>query len=193
MDIDIDFKNREDALRIIKHIPASIYDGITYKKHNTGIYCTNIPHNPFTGLSTIDYKEAEARGYFKIDFLNIGIYDGVKNRKHLIDLMNKEPIWDLLEHNDFTKLLYHVKDHGTILQKMKPRSVCQLAAVLAIIRPAKKYLIGKDWETIMKEIWVPPTNDQYYYKKSHAISYAIAIIVQMNLICEQIETGEFQI
>ena len=190
MDIDIDFKNRQDALQHFQHISAIIYDGKTYKKHNTGVYFTKIPYNPLTKSSTIDYKVASERGYFKIDFLNIGIYDGIRDRKHLIYLMNKEPEWDLLEHNDFIKLLYHLKDHGFVLKQMKPRTICQLAAVLAIIRPAKKHLIGKDWTTVMQEVWVQPDNDKYFFKKAHATSYAVAIVVQMNLICEQYEINK---
>jgi DNA polymerase III alpha subunit len=69
---------------------------------------------------------------------------------------------------------------------MKPRTIDQLAAVLAMIRPAKRYLIGKDWTTVMTEIWTRPDNDEYYFKKSHAVAYAAAVVVQMNLICEQI-------
>ena len=72
-DIDIDFADRTKALAAFKHITAGIKENDTFKKHNTGIYCTTIPYNPITGISTIDYKEAEDRGYFKIDFLNVKI------------------------------------------------------------------------------------------------------------------------
>jgi hypothetical protein len=58
-----------------------------------------------------------------------------------------------------------------------------------MIRPAKRYLIGKDWSTILKEVWQKPENDEYYFKKSHATAYAMAIVVQMNLICEGISYG----
>jgi hypothetical protein len=69
---------------------------------------------------------------------------------------------------------------------MKPQNVEQLAAVLAVIRPAKRHLIGKDWATVMSEVWVKPQGDEYYFKHAHAVAYAAAIVVQMNLICEQI-------
>jgi DNA polymerase III alpha subunit len=72
---------------------------------------------------------------------------------------------------------------------MKPNSIEKLAAILAMIRPAKKHLVGKSWEEVMTEVWVKPTNDDYYFKKSHAIAYATAVVVQMNLICEQISVG----
>jgi DNA polymerase III alpha subunit len=69
---------------------------------------------------------------------------------------------------------------------MKPKNVEQLAAILAMIRPAKKYLVGESWSKILNEVWQKPESDEYYFKKSHATAYAMAIIVQMNLICEQI-------
>ena len=181
-DIDIDFADRNKALDVFKHVTASNGD----KKHNTGIYVTNVPCNPLTGLSTVEYKEAENRGYFKIDFLNVSVYEGVRNREHLLQLMNQEPLWDLLEQDDFVNLLFHVNGHGTILREMKPRTVEQLAAVLAMIRPAKRHLIGQSWDTVMQEVWVKPDNDEYYFKKAHAIAYAHVVVVQMNLICESV-------
>ena len=186
-DIDIDFADRTKALEHFKHVTAAISEGDgTFKKHNTGIYCTSIPYDPFTNISTIDYKQAEERGYFKIDFLNVSIYKGVRDEAHLKQLMETEPLWDLLEQDDFTQLLFHVNGHGSILRQVKPRSIEQLAAVLAMIRPAKRYLIGKEWTTVMKEVWTKPENDEYYFKKAHAVAYAVAVVVQMNLICEQI-------
>lgn len=182
-DIDIDFADRTKVLDIIKHVPAAID---TFKKHNTGVYCHAIPYNPLTGLSSIDYKEAEDRGYFKIDFLNVNIYTGIKNEEHLKQLMETEPLWDLLEQDEFTNLLFHVNGHGHVLRKMKPKKVEELAACLAIIRPAKKHLLGLPWNKVFEEVWMKPTTNDYYFKKAHAIAYAMAIVVQMNLICEGI-------
>ena len=185
-DIDIDFADRTKALALFDHVVAAIEDNGTYKKHNTGVYCTSIPYNPITGLSTIDYKQAEDRGYFKIDFLNVGVYEGVKNKEHLKKLLETEPLWDLLLEDEFTQNLFHVNGHGSILRQSKPKSIEELAAVLAMIRPAKRYLIGKEWSTVMTEIWKKPENDEYYFKKAHAVAYAAAIVVQMNLICENL-------
>jgi DNA polymerase III alpha subunit len=183
-DIDIDFADRTRALDVLKHVNARL-DGSS-KKHNTGIYCTSIPYNPLTGISTIDYKQAEERGYFKIDFLNVSVYEGVKSKEHLTKLIETEPLWDLLLEDDFVNKLFHVNGHGSILRQMTPTSIEQLGAILAMIRPAKRYLIGKDWATVMSEVWTKPENDEYYFKKAHAIAYAHVIVVQMNLICEQL-------
>ena len=185
-DIDIDFADREQILKHIQYVKASRLQNNEFVPHNTGIYVQSIPSNPISNLSNIDYKTAEDEGYFKIDFLNVNIYKDVKNEEHLIKLMEIEPLWDLLEQDEFTNLLFHINGHGDILRTMKPRTLEQLAAVLAMIRPAKRYLIGKTWETVMMEVWKKPENDDYYFKKAHAIAYAQAIIVQMNLICENI-------
>lgn len=186
MDIDIDFLDREDALKLFNYTAASRIEDGKLVKHNTGVYLHTVPVDAVTGLCQLPYELAEEEGYFKIDFLNVGIYKGVRSEQHLIELMNKEPLWELLEQDDFCNLLFHVNGHGAILRKMKPTSIPQLAAVLALIRPAKRHLIGQDWSTIMKTIWTKPTNGEYYFKMSHAIAYATAIAVQMNLICESV-------
>ena len=58
----------------------------------------------------------------------------------------------------------------------------QLAIILAMIRPGKRYLVGNDWSVIEKEVW--QKTDDYFFKRSHAIGYATLIIVQLNLIVE---------
>ena len=188
-DIDIDFLNRDHALKLFKHIPASRVDDSKLTRHNTGVYLHAVPTSAAEGVCSVPYDHSTAEEYFKIDFLNVGIYKGVRDEAHLVQLMETEPLWDLLEQDDFTQNLFHVNGHGSILRQSKPKSIEQLAAVLAMIRPAKRYLIGKDWTTIMTEIWTKPENDEYFFKKSHAIAYATAIVVQMNLICEQISYG----
>lgn len=185
-DIDIDFVDRDQALKLFKHIRASRADEGKLVKHNTGVYLHEVPVDAVSGLCSVDYTHAEEQGYFKIDFLNLGLYKGVRDEAHLVTLMNTEPLWDLLLDDNFSNLLFHVNGHGGILKTMKPTSVEQLAAVLALIRPAKRHLIGKGWEEVMKEVWEKPTNDEYYFKKSHATAYAMAVVVQMNLICEGI-------
>lgn len=188
-DIDIDFVDRDAALTLFKHVKASRIDNNNLVKHNTGVYFHEVPLNAVNNVCAIPYDRAEEEGYFKIDFLNVGIYKGVRNEEHLIQLMNTEPLWDLLEQDDFANLLFHVNGHGNILRAMKPKSVEQLAAVLAMIRPAKRHLIGKDWNTVFDDVWVKPVGDEYYFKKSHATAYAVAVVVQMNLICESISYG----
>ena len=188
-DIDIDFTDRDSALKLFKHIGASRVDNNKLVKHNTGVYLHEVPVQADVNLCAVPYEQAEDLGYFKLDFLNVSIYKGVRNEEHLIQLMETEPLWDLLLQDEFADLLFHLNGHGAILRKTCPTSVEELAAVLAMIRPAKRNLIGKPWPEIMKEVWTKPETNEYYFKKSHATAYAVAIVVQMNLICEQISYG----
>ena len=181
-DIDIDFADRSIILNQLKHRVAKLDNG---KKHNTGVYANEIPHNPVDNLSTIEHKTAEERGYFKLDFLNVSIYKEVEDEKHLTQLIEREPLWQLLEHDDFNEKVFHVNGHGELLRQLKPTSVEQLAATLAIIRPAKRHLATKQWSHIMEHVWTKPTDGSYYFKKAHAVSYAVAVVVHMNLLCEQ--------
>lgn len=186
-DVDIDVADRSHAVSLFDHVCASILDDRgEIRKHNTGIYLQNIPHNPLTNLSEIDHKEAAQQGYLKLDFLNNSIYGGVRDETHLNTLMNTEPLWDLLTHAEIVSQLAHVSNYVHLLQQYKPSSVEQLAMLLAVIRPAKKHLIGRSWADIEKEIWHPPADGGYYYKKSHAVAYAMSVIVQLNLLCEQV-------
>jgi len=186
-DIDIDFPDREKALAGLTHVRAIIEREDKTDKHNTGIYFQQIPRDPGTNLATIDYKEAENLGYFKVDFLNAGVYEGVKSNEHLKALLAKEPRWELLLAKDFVELLFHVKEYSGLLKQYSPTSVNQLAMVLALIRPGKKHLTGRPWADIEKEVWTRPSDGSYFFKRAHAISYSIAITVQMNLLVEQLE------
>jgi hypothetical protein len=186
MDIDVDFADRSQALRCLKNIAASRTENDKTVKHNTGVYFHEVPFDPIKNICSIPHDQAEEQGYFKIDFLNVNIYKDVKDEAHLTQLMATEPLWDLLQQDEFVDLLFHINGYGHVLRQMNPQSIEQLAAVLAVIRPSKKYLVGKDWDTVLAEVWQRPSNNEYYFKKSHSVAYAIAIVVQMNLICEKI-------
>ena len=159
-DIDIDFADRDIILSQLKHRVAKLDTG---KKHNTGIYATEIPHNPIDNLATVEHKTADERGYFKLDFLNVSIYKSVKDEQHLTELMERIPIWQLLEHKDFSDQVFHLNGHSELLQQLKPTSVAQLAATLAIIRPAKRHLANESWEKIHEEVWQKPNFFVYLF------------------------------
>jgi hypothetical protein len=187
-DIDIDLGDRTQALAHIKHVPASILRDNKLVKHNSGIYVTDIPVDPFTGQASIDYQAAELRGYVKLDLLNVSLYTQIKSEQHLQDLMQREPLWDLLLDPGFFSLLIHVGNHHDTLLKMPEpvNSIPRMAMFLSVIRPAKRHLIGRTWQEVARTVWDKPSDDGYYFKKSHAVSYAHLVVVNMNLICEQI-------
>ena len=184
-DVDIDVFNRDVLLKNLRHIDARIDRDDGYVKHNTGVYFQRIPYDPVTGMATIDHKDAEELGYFKIDFLNNTVYKGVRNEEHLKQLVNTEPQWELLEHPDIVEKLVHIHNYPELVGRLKPKSLQQLAMILGIIRPGKAHLRDKEWNEIEKDVWVKPTDDSYYFKKSHAHAFALSIMVQLNLMVEQ--------
>ena len=183
-DVDIDFFDRDGVLKLFKHTPATIIKEDKTDKHKTGVYFHSVPQHPVTGHSSLDYKVAEDRGYFKIDMLNVNIYKHVASEQELVELMIKEPDWDMLEDKKIVDELFHLNGHFDIVSKLKPKTIEQLASVLAIIRPAKRFLLKQNWDDIKTNVWRKPTDGSYFFKKSHAIAYAHAIVVQMNLISE---------
>ena len=185
-DIDIDFPNREDALRLIKHNVAGIVRDGKLIKHNTGIYVTDIPTDPMTGIATIDHKAAEDCGYMKLDLLNVSLYTQIKNEEHLNSLMAQEPLWDLLLDPEFCSLVIHIGAHHDLLLKCPEpvNSIPRMAMFLALIRPGKRHLVGRTWREILETVW--DATDEYTFKKSHSIAYAHLVAVHMNLLCEQI-------
>ena len=188
-DVDIDFADREQILKLVAHTAAMQKEGSKERKHNTGVYFHHVPTNPFTGLSTLDYKQAENTGWFKIDLLNVGIYSNFASNEQIDELLDKEPMWELLEHRDVIQQLFHIHNHSDTVIRMKPRSIEQLAMVLAVIRPGKKHLIGRSWSEIEKEVWTK-TEDVYSFKKSHAIGYSAAIVLQLNQLAYSINSGK---
>jgi DNA polymerase III alpha subunit len=181
-DVDIDFFDRDNTLKLFKHTPATIIKDDKIEKHKTGVYFHAIPNHPVTGQATLDYKEAEDRGYFKIDCLNVNIYKNVKSEQELVELMIQEPDWDMLNNKAIVDQLFHLNGHYEIVSRLKPKSIEQLAAVLAIIRPAKRYLLKQNWDEIKTNVWKKPADGSYFFKKSHAVAYAQAVVVQMNLM-----------
>lgn len=183
-DIDIDFANRDKLIELIDVIPASIRKNNEVKKHNTGVYPTAIPYDPVNSISSLDYEEAEKRDYVKLDFLNVFVYKAIRDETHLVSLM-REPNWHRLKDREFFEQIIHIgKHYDTMLSMPQPiDSIPRMMMFLAIIRPGKRHLIGKDWSEVAKTIW-QPTETGYTFKKSHSCAYANLVVVHMNLLEE---------
>lgn len=183
-DIDIDFANRDQILSLLKHTSGSIIRDDKFSKHATGVYVTDIPVDPFTGQASIDYQAAEDRGYLKLDFLNVNLYQKVESEQHLEQLMAQEPAWDKLYDHSFCEQLIHIGSHYDTLIRMPEavNSIPRMAMFLSVIRPAKRHLIGQSWAEVSKTVWEKPADDTYYFKKSHSLAYATLVTVNMNLL-----------
>jgi len=181
-DIDIDFGDRDKLLKLINHTPAAMRNVTPNRKHATGVYVTDIPYDPINDMASIDYTEADKRGYFKLDLLNVHVYSQVRDEIHLIELMG-DPDWSRLKDKNFVEKLIHLNNQYYNLQKMLEPidSIPRLAMFLAVIRPGKKHLIGQKWGEVAKTVWDKGT-DGYTFKKAHAIAYAQLVVVHMNLL-----------
>ena len=190
-DVDIDVFGRDKVLEGLECIFGRIdRAGDKFEKHPTGVYFQNIPRDPTTNTSTLDHRIANDYGYFKIDFLNVNMYEKVRNEQHLLELIDKDPPWDFFEYKEVTEQLFHLKGHSNLLSKYRPKSVEDLAMILAIIRPAKAHLQSQGWDKIRKEVWIKTADENYQFKRSHAISYALAIIVNLNLLIEELSNEQ---
>jgi hypothetical protein len=185
-DVDIDVFGRDKILEGLECIFGRIDrpDG-SVDKHPSGVYFQNIPRDPTTNVSTLDHRIANDYGYFKIDILpNNIVYSDVKDEEHLLRLMNVDPPWDFFEYPEITDRLFHLNGHSNLLKQYKPRCIEDLAMFLALYRPGKRHLIGESWEVIKKNIWIKG-DEAYQFKRSHAIAYSLAIIVQLNTMIEK--------
>lgn len=187
-DIDIDFADRDDILKLIEHTSArqDREDGV--RRHNSGVYVTEIPYDPINDCASIDYETADERGYVKIDFLNVNVYKLIRDNAHYEEMLNQEPDWTLLKNKDFVEKVIHIGNHYDLIKDLEVNSIPRMAMFLALIRPGKRHLLGKDWETIAKDIWTVPNDGSYYFKKAHAVSYAVLVALHMNLLDESLRT-----
>lgn len=185
-DIDIDFADRDQALAVLDVVPSGIIRDDKLLKHNTGVHPTDIPQDPFTGWASLDYKQAEDRGYIKLDLLNVNVYKQVRDERHLVELM-REPDWTKLYDRAICEQLIHINNHyDTMLKMPEPiDSIPRLAMFLSVIRPAKRHLIGRTWKEVAEDVWVKPKDETYYFKQAHAISYSQLVVVNLNLLAEQ--------
>ena len=187
-DIDIDFADREKILSIINHIPARQLVNGQVRKHNSGVYVTDIPYDPINNCATIDYEQAEYRGYFKIDFLNMSVYQLIKNSEHYKEMLDATPPWNRLwQDTDWSSQLVHVGNYTELLKSMQPNSIPRMAAFISVIRPGKAHLQNKPWKDVFTGVWDGDDSRGYTFKKSHALSYAALVALHMNLLNQVVE------
>jgi hypothetical protein len=180
-DIDIDVPDRTKLLRLIHHVPARQQN----RSHNSGIYVTQIPFDPVTGTASIDYEEAEQRGYFKIDLLNMSVYQLIKDPEHYKLMLERTPNWTRLwTDTEWSKKIVHVGNYTDLLSSMKPDSIVRMAAFISIIRPGKAHLQRKPWVDVFANVWDGDNSRGYTFKKSHSLGYAQLVALHMNLLDE---------
>ena len=182
-DIDIDFSDRNQILNLIRHIPARQIVQKQVRRHNSGVYVTAIPYDPVNECAAIDYESAEQRGYFKIDFLNMSVYQLIKSPEHYTEMLAATPPWNRLwQDSTWASQLVHIGNYTELLKSMRPDSIPRMAAFISIIRPGKAHLQNKSWEDVFNSVWDGNDSQGYTFKKSHALSYAALVTLHMNLL-----------
>lgn len=189
-DIDIDFADRTRALSLLEHVPASITRNGRTDRHNTGVYFQDVPRDPFSGLASLGYESAEEQGWYKIDLLNVWVYERIRSEEHLTSLMHGDIDWRLFDYPDFVKGLIHIGNHSQLVTDLKPRSISDMSMILALIRPGKRHLVDecrrRGFSSISDRIWTPPSDGTYHFKKAHAIGYSYLVKVHALLEIESL-------
>lgn len=191
-DIDIDLADREQVMKLIRCVPArqENADG-TIRRHGSGVYVTDIPQDPVHGCAAITYDEAERRGYFKIDLLNMGVYQLIRDQDHYQQMLEQTPDWQRLwEDPEWARQLVHVGNYVDLLQRMRPDSIPRMAAFISIIRPGKAHLQAKSWPEVFESVWDGDASAGFVFKKSHAIGYAQLVVLHMNLLVDVANQGD---
>lgn len=182
-DIDIDFADREQAMKLVHCTSAMQVTDNKIRRHNSGVYVTDIPYDPIHQCAAIDYEQAEQRGYFKLDFLNMSVYQLVKNPEHYELMLAQTPPWNRLwQDPEWASQLVHVGNYAELLAAMKPDSIPRMAAFISIIRPGKAHLQKQPWDEVFASVWDGDSSKGFVFKRSHAISYAALVALHMNLL-----------
>lgn len=182
-DIDIDLADRDQLLKLITATPAQQLHQGQVRRHNSGVYVTDIPWDPVNECAAIDYETAEQLGYFKIDLLNMTVYQLIKSPEHYEQMLNQEPQWSRLWTDpEWAQQLVHVGNYTELLQTMRPDSIPRMAAFISIIRPGKAHLQNQSWDRVFESVWDGDDSRGFVFKKSHAISYAALVALHMNLL-----------
>lgn len=182
-DIDIDLANRDELLKLIRHVPARQIVNGKVRKHNSGVYLTDIPQDIPNGCAAIDYESAEHRGYFKIDLLNMSVYQLIRDPAHYAEMLAAAPPWSRLwTDSAWASQLVHVGQYSKLLESMKPNSIPRMAAFISVIRPGKAHLQNRSWTEVFAEVWNGDDSKGYTFKKSHSISYAALVALHMTLL-----------
>jgi hypothetical protein len=184
-DIDIDFADRSQILDLIEHVPARISHQAQPRIHNSGVYVTEIPRDPILGCAAIDHDIAAQRGYFKIDLLNMSVYQLIQDPEHYQLMLDTAPPWSRLwEDPTWAEQIVHVGNYTDLLAEMRPDSIQRMAAFIAIIRPGKAHLQGRPWPEVFASVWDGDDSKGFVFKKAHSISYALLVSLHMNLLSQ---------
>lgn len=163
---------------------AAIYNEETGRVlvHPSGVYIEPVPVDGMTGHAAFDYMRGDGVGLFKVDILTNTSYDAFVDKDDLLKNANIEPEWDLLKKRKVVEKLPHLSKHFDLVEKVAPTSIIELADCLALVRPGKTHLIDSYLEnrTSTRRTLYQRPKEGIFFKKSHAVSYAMMIVAILN-------------
>lgn len=198
-DVDLDVKDRDRAASLFKEaVPASQVQEKKLVLHKTGVYFQRVPQDPTNGLAVFPYDISEDFGYFKVDLIPNHVYDMVSSEEELTQLLNKPVDWGWFQDERFfnatnSKMrLTHLSRYYSLCCRFPPKSVEDIAALIAVIRPAKKHLLKecKSLSEIKQRVWVREEEDGYFFKKSHSIAFAMLVVLHAQIIASKLFPGD---
>ncbi|WGH49629.1 hypothetical protein [Alishewanella phage vB_AspM_Slickus01] len=184
-DVDIDVNT--SCKREQYGVRSMIYNEETQRilPHPSGVYLEDVPVDSVTNNCAFDYKYGDSLGFMKVDILTNKSYDRFRTKEELTKFSEMTPDWNKLLDENIVSRLPHIANHYDVITKIQPNSIEELADVIALIRPAKINLIplyrGKTI-SVRKRLYSRPLDGTAYFKKSHAIAYAVMIVAVLNKI-----------
>jgi hypothetical protein len=182
-DIDIDVKSGLD--RSVYGTRAMVYneEHESLSIHPSGVYLDIVPIDKVMGICSFDHHYGDEYGFIKIDLLTNTSYDRFMSKEEVREMSEKEPNWRLLKDKKIVSRLPHISNHFDFIQSLDITSVDDLADALALIRPGKTHLIDgylDNKKSVRRQLYLRPTNNQAFFKKAHAYSYAVMIATILN-------------
>lgn len=176
-DIDIDIKSSTD--RSTYGTRAMIYNKETQRiqPHPSGVYLGLVPIDGITKLAAFDYEYGDEQGFMKVDLLSNTVYDQFKSKQEVYDAVDGTIDWNIFKKRSVVESLPHLGKHFDIVEMLEPKSIEDLADILALIRPGKDHLLPqykKNKEQTRRQLYKRPRTGMFF-KKAHAISYALMI------------------
>lgn len=184
MDLDIDVAGTFNPAEVFPGwVRASTLLNGELRPHPCGYYPQEVAQDPILHLAAAPYQAIEELGYLKVDFLHNSVYDHFTNRDEIEELLKMEPEWNLLLIPSVQEKLFQLSKHGEMLDIVRPKNIEELADVLALIRPGKRGILDlylNNRTKARQQLYAK--SKQYYFKRSHAIGYAMVIVLQLHLI-----------
>jgi len=204
-DLDIDVKDRD---KVASYFPNAVTGSQldtkrkSMTKHNNGIYFQKVPIDPVSNISAFPYDMAEDFGYYKIDLLPNHVYDLVEDENDMITLLESPTDWSWFQDPNFfaesghdsSLVLTHIGKYLWLCKKYPPKSIQDVSVLIALIRPRKYYLIknNSSWDYIKSVIWEKLDSEdssQYFFKKSHAVAFAMLVTLHAKIISWELENN----